>query len=81
MDMWGPYISSTHAHVPGAEAKIVFDKFHIVAHLKKAVDDVRKAEHRQLRALGDETLKGTKYRGVRSIPELPSSRNGPPARG
>lgn len=61
MDMWGPYISSTLEHVPGAADKIVFDKFHIVAHLKKAVDDVRKAEHRRLRALGDETLTGTKY--------------------
>jgi transposase len=47
--------------VSGSEHKIVFDKFHIVAHLKKAVDDVRKAEHRRLKALGDETLTWTKY--------------------
>jgi transposase len=61
MDMWQPYIRSTLEHVPEAEHKIVFDKFHIVAHLKKAVDEVRKAEHRRLRALGEETLTGTKY--------------------
>lgn len=61
MDMWKPYVSSTLEHVPEAADKIVFDKFHIVAHLKKAVDDVRKAEHRRLKVLGDERLKGTKY--------------------
>jgi transposase len=61
MDMWKPYIVSTVAHVPDAENKIVFDKFHIVAHLKNAVDAVRKSEHKQLKALGDDTLKGTKY--------------------
>jgi transposase len=61
MDMWGPYISSTLEHVPGAADKIVFDKFHVVAHLKKAIDDVRKAEHKQLKGLGDTTLTGTKY--------------------
>jgi len=45
MDMWEPYIQSTHTHVPDAEGKIVFDKFHIVKHLHEAVDQVRKAEH------------------------------------
>ena len=61
MDMWEPYISSTHQYVPDAGDKIVFDKFHIVAHLNKAVDDVRKQEHRQLMEQGDDSLKGTKY--------------------
>jgi transposase len=61
MDMWGPYISSTLEHVPGAADKIVFDKFHVVAHLNKAIDDERKAEHKQLKGLGDTTLTGTKY--------------------
>lgn len=61
MDMWEAYIGCTHEHVPEAGDKIVFDKFHIVAHLKKAVDAVRKSEHRQLMGQGDDTLKGTKY--------------------
>lgn len=61
MDMWEPYIGSTHAWVPGAESKIVFDKFHVIAHLFKALDDVRKREHRQLLKQGDTTLTGTKY--------------------
>jgi transposase len=36
MDMWEPYVQSTRAHVPEAEAKIVFDKFHVVKHLHEA---------------------------------------------
>ena len=40
MDMWAPYIASTRAHVPEAERKIVFDKFHVAKHLGDAVDQV-----------------------------------------
>lgn len=61
MDMWKAYISATRRHVPGAQDKIVFDKFHIVAHLLKALDQVRRQEHRQLLREGDATLTGTKY--------------------
>jgi transposase len=61
MDMWEPYIQSTRAHLEGAAAKIVFDKFHIEQHLHGAVDKVRKAEHRTLRQADDDRLTGTKY--------------------
>ena len=46
MDMWGPFIDSTLAHVPSAEHKIAFDKFHVAKHLGDAVDKVRRAEHK-----------------------------------
>jgi len=29
MDMWDPYVASVRAHLPEAEGKIVFDKFHV----------------------------------------------------
>ena len=61
MDMWEPYVQATRENLPGAAGKIVFDRFHIMQHMGEAVDDVRKAEHRALLRLGDETLKGTKY--------------------
>ena len=61
MDMWEPYIRSVQAHVPGAEHKIAFDKFHVAQHLGEAVDKVRRQENRQLIAEGDERLKGTRY--------------------
>ena len=65
MDMWEPYVQSTRAHLPGADGKIVFDKFHVVKHLHDAVDKVRRGEHRLLRRAGDERLTGSKYLWLR----------------
>jgi transposase len=59
MDMWEPYMTSVQENVP--QADIVHDKFHVATYLGKAVDTVRKKEHRQLQKEGEETLKGTKY--------------------
>lgn len=61
MDMWGPYISSTVAHVPDGRSKIVFDRFHIMQHMNEAVDAVRKEENRLLLEDDIDVLKGTKY--------------------
>ena len=52
LDMWEPYVQAIRAHVPEAESKIVYDRYHIMTHMGKAVDDVRKREHRALRAAG-----------------------------
>lgn len=41
-DMWRPYIETIQTYAPGAT--LVFDKFHIVSHLLKAVDEVRRQE-------------------------------------
>lgn len=65
MDMWEPYVASVVEHVPGAETKIVFDRFHAMKHVNEAVDKVRKQEHRALGKEGKETLKGTKYLWLR----------------
>jgi len=65
MDMWEPYGQSTRAHLPGADDKIVFDKFHVVKHLHEAVDHVRRGEHRTLKRAGDERLTGSKYLWLR----------------
>jgi transposase len=61
MDMWPAFITSTTTHVPEAKSKIVFDRFHIAKHMGEAVDQVRKDENRELLAVGDETLVGSKY--------------------
>lgn len=61
MDMWEAYVNSVRANVPDGEAKIVYDKYHIAAHLGHAVDLVRRGENKQLRRVGDERLVGTKY--------------------
>lgn len=74
MDMWVPYLQATLAEVPEASGKIVFDRFHIMRHVVDAVDRVRKQEHRTLRGLGDETLKGTKYLWLHSRENLSPSK-------
>lgn len=61
MDMHQPYISSTQEHLLFADERIAFDKFHVAQHLGNAVDRVRRNEHRELTAQGDDRLKGTKY--------------------
>jgi transposase len=65
MDMWDPYVNSTRLHLPDAERKIVFDKFHLAKHLSEAVDLVRRRENRQLKAGGDDRLAGTRYDWLR----------------
>jgi transposase len=62
MDMWEPYILATRAGLPDGDAKIVFDKFHIMREMTTAVDTVRKQEHRAFLRDGDDSpLTGTKY--------------------
>jgi transposase len=58
VDMWEPFIRTIQKHVPDAD--IVHDKFHVSKYLGEAVDKVRRQEHKELLAQGDETLKGTR---------------------
>lgn len=61
MDMWAPYIKATKQLVPDGARKICFDRFHVARHINVAVDTVRRQEHRELRARGDDRLTGTKH--------------------
>lgn len=62
MDMWEPYIGATRAGLPNGDDKIVFDRFHIMREMTKAVDMVRKQEHREFVRVGEDSpLTGTKY--------------------
>ena len=74
MDMWDPFVAATKAKVPEAAEKIVFDRYHVMSHVGKAVDSVRKQEHRQLMEEGDETLKGSKYLWLYGRENVPRSR-------
>ena len=73
MDMWEPYLQAIRTHVPDAGSKIVFARYHIMTHMGKAVDTVRKREHRTLRASGDETLTGSKYLWLYAEENLPAT--------
>jgi len=58
VDMWEPFIRAIEKAAP--EADIVHDKYHVSSYLGKAVDQVRRQEHKELMAQGDETLKGSR---------------------
>jgi transposase len=59
MDMWKPFRNATIEHVP--EASILFDKFHVIAHLGEALDQVRRSEYARLTGKGRQFIKGQKY--------------------
>lgn len=61
MDMSKAFIKSVKQHVPEAEKRIAFDKFHVAQSLGKAVNKVRIEEHKTLMAEGSDILKGTRY--------------------
>jgi transposase len=61
LDMWPAFINACLSNVPGADTKMVFDRFHIMQHVGKGVDRVRKQEHKALTAQGDDTLARSKY--------------------
>jgi len=65
MDMWDPYIAATREQLADGLSKIVFDRFHVMQHLTRAVDLVRRAEHSALRRQGDERLSRTRYLWLR----------------
>jgi transposase len=46
INMWEPYLSTTAQAAP--QTQIVHDKFYVAEHLNEGVDQVRRAEHRQL---------------------------------
>jgi transposase len=70
MDMWQAYVNAVRSAVPGADDKIVFDRFHIMQHVLQALDKVRRQENKALRAEGDERLVKTKYLWLRSQENL-----------
>ena len=60
MDMWEPFRQAVISKVPKGARKIVHDKYHIIAHMNKALNEVRAKEARELQSHGDDSLKGTR---------------------
>ena len=61
MDMWKPFRNSTVKREHAPQARILFDKFHIMRHLGDALDKVRKSEYARLTGRSREYIKGQKY--------------------
>ena len=59
MDMWKAFNNSATKNVP--HAAILYDKFHIMRHLGKAIDKVRKTEYARLSGKNRDFVKGQKY--------------------
>jgi transposase len=59
VDMWEPYKSSIQEWAPGCA--IVYDKFHIMQHANKAVDEVRRAEFFRKGGALREVVKGKRW--------------------
>lgn len=59
MDMWKPFRNSTERHAPNA--RIVYDKFHILNHLADALDQVRRSEYQRVNDKERKFIKGQRY--------------------
>lgn len=72
MDMWPAYLTSTTEHLPDGEDKVVFDRFHLMQHANKCVDDVRRNEHFALLGEGDATLAKTRWMWLYAQENVPA---------
>jgi transposase len=61
MDMWKPFRKSTLKAQHAPQARILFDKFHVLRHLGEALDKVRKSEYARLTGKDRRFIKGQRY--------------------
>lgn len=70
MDMWAAFINATRKHVPAADEKIAFDRFHVAKMFNEAVDKVRKAENKALLSQGDNSMAKSRYHWLRHLGDV-----------
>ena len=68
MDMWPAYIKAVNDYC--MNAKIVFDKFHVIAAFNKTIDRIRKQEYRKASKENKKLIKGSKYLFLRKYNSL-----------
>jgi transposase len=61
MDMWTAFINATRNHIPDADSKISFDRFHVTKMFNDVIDQVRRAEHKSLLSDGDNSMARSRY--------------------
>jgi transposase len=72
MDMSAAYFGSTIRSVPDGVRKVVYDRFHLMQHATKAVDQVRRNENATLHRQGHESpLDKTRYLWLYSEENVP----------
>jgi transposase len=73
MDMSAAYVRAAKESIPLAEEKIVHDRFHVMQLATKAVDQVRRGEHKRFRSEGDDRLTNSRYLWLKSQENLTQS--------
>lgn len=61
MDMWHAFLSATCTWFDSASEKIVHDRFHCMQMVIRALNDVRRKEAREQKAIGESSLKRSRY--------------------
>ncbi len=59
MDMWPPFRTATARHAP--QARVIYDKFHILSHLGMAMEKLRRMEYRRANEKERKFIKGQRY--------------------
>jgi transposase len=59
MDMNAAYASATKKHLPNID--VVFDRFHVVALLNTAIDEIRRDQQAKCNAIGLKVIKGMRF--------------------
>jgi transposase len=68
MDMSRSYSSAVSLYLP--QADIVFDRYHIMAHINQAIDDLRREQQRGLAAPDKKAIKGCRFLLLRNYESL-----------
>jgi transposase len=61
MDMWKAFRKSTLKEGHAPQARIIYDKFHVLKHLGEAMDEVRRREYARLTGDRRRFIKGQRY--------------------
>jgi transposase len=68
MDMNAAYASAVKTYLP--EVDVVFDRFHVVALLNTAIDEIRRDQQAKCNAVGLKTIKGMRFLLLRNYEKL-----------
>lgn len=68
MDMNAAYASATRKHLPNVD--VVFDRFHVVAMLNTAIDEIRRDQQAKCNAIGLKAIKGMRFLLLRNYETL-----------
>jgi transposase len=72
MDMNAAYASATKKHLP--QVDVVFDRFHVVALLNTAIDEIRRDQQAKCNAVGLKAIKGMRFLLLSNYEKLDSKK-------